>query len=262
MTTILPKFYYINLERANDREIHMKKFFKKLRKKTDFDVRYQRIDALDASKEDLSKYSNLNIDMMYHRRHTLQKATPVEFAVCYSHIKAMKQFVDDKDNTDEFAFICEDDLDLFKLDKDFFKNLLNETIEKAKECEIISLACVGSPNLLLEILPNVKNHTYLSFSENKGKLYGAACYIISKKLAKDIVGRFWKDNQFIIPVNHNSMVADHFIYPNARNASFLIPSLFTLRQENDSYIHPEHLPMHERVQKILFLMWHKIGVTK
>ena len=74
MTTILPKFYYINLERANDREIHMKKFFKKLRKKTDFDVRYQRIDALDASKEDLSKYSNLNIDMMYHRRHTLQKA--------------------------------------------------------------------------------------------------------------------------------------------------------------------------------------------
>ena len=33
----------------------------------------------------------------------------------------MKQFVDDKDNTDEFAFIFEDDLDLFKLDKDFLK---------------------------------------------------------------------------------------------------------------------------------------------
>ena len=42
----------------------------------------------------------------------------------------------------------------------------------------------------------------------------------------------------------------------------MIPSLFTLRPENDSYIHSEHLSMHERVQISMFKMWNNFNVTK
>ena len=81
-------------------------------------------------------------------------------------------------------------------------------------------------------------------------------------MATELVKKFWKDDKLIIDPNHNSMVADHFIYPQSKNTTFLIPSLFTLRRENDSYIHSEHLEMHEKVQITMFNMWNNFNVTK
>jgi GR25 family glycosyltransferase involved in LPS biosynthesis len=262
MDIILPKFYYINLDRAKDREEHMAKFFKKLEKKTKLKARYSRVSGLDAKTENLEKFSNLKVSQMWHRKENNFKARPAEFGVCYSHLKAMKTFLDDESNTDEYAFICEDDLELFRLDKNYFQELLSTVIKKGEDCDIISVACGGSPNLLTELVPKIKEPTFLSFMENRGRLYGAVCYLITRKLAKKIIDLHWKNDKFIIPKDHNSMVSDHFIYPLARNACFLIPSLFTLRKDNDSYIHPEHLPMHENVQQLLFLMWHNIGAIK
>ena len=54
---------------------------------------------------------------MWHKKDNGVKAIGPEFGCCYSHIKSMQAFIDDKENTDDVAFICEDDLELFKIEK-------------------------------------------------------------------------------------------------------------------------------------------------
>mgnify|MGYP001174373476 CR=1 FL=1 len=70
------------------------------------------------------------------------------------------------------------------------------------------------------------------------------------------------EDKLIIDPNHESMVADHFIYPQCKETTFMIPSLFTLRKQNDSYIHSEHLKMHDEVQVMMFKMWAKFNIAK
>jgi uncharacterized protein (DUF1919 family) len=112
------------------------------------------------------------------------------------------------------------------------------------------------------MVETTKGPTFLDYHRNRGKLYGTGCYMISRKLAEKIVKKYWKDGKLIIQPNHQSMVADHFIYPQGEQATFLIPSLFTLRKENDSHIKPAHLEMHDNVQKMMFNMWNRFNVTK
>ena len=45
---MIPKFYFINMNKSEDRHNHMKKFFKKLGKRLDEKIRFQRVEALDA----------------------------------------------------------------------------------------------------------------------------------------------------------------------------------------------------------------------
>ena len=116
---MLPKFYYINLERSKDRLEHMNKFFKKVQKKTGMKPRHMRIEAFDGGKENVDDYSNLRLIDMWHRKDNFRKASGPEFGCTYSHIKSMKHYLDDKDNTDDIAFICEDDLELFKIGQEF-----------------------------------------------------------------------------------------------------------------------------------------------
>ena len=120
---MLPKFYFINLDRSDDRLQHMTKFFKKVEKKTGMKPRYQRIKAFDGRNENVDNYSNLKLKDMWHKKENYRKAIGPEFGCTYSHIKSMKAFLDDKDNTDDIAFICEDDLELFKIGKDSVLNL-------------------------------------------------------------------------------------------------------------------------------------------
>jgi len=262
MEVNLPKFYFINLDRSEDRLQHMTKFFKKMGKKTGFEVRYQRIKAFDGKNENVNAHSNLKLENMWHRKETNRKASGPEFGCTYSHIKSMKAFLDDKDNKDDIAFICEDDLELFRLDKESFKEILDKTIKLTLENELIAVSCVGSPNLIQPMIPSTKSPQYVDYHDNRGALYGTGCYMISRDLAKKITDRHWKDDKLILDRYHNSMVADHFIYPQAKRTKFMIPSLFAIKPENDSYIHQEHVSMHDNVQKMMFLMWHNIGMAK
>ena len=54
---MLPKFYFINLDRSEDRLQHMNKFFRKIKKKTEFEPRYLRISAFDGKNELLLNFS-------------------------------------------------------------------------------------------------------------------------------------------------------------------------------------------------------------
>jgi len=258
---MLPKFYFINLDRSEDRLQHMTKFFKKIEKKTDIKPRYQRIKAFDGRTENVNNYSNLKLKDMWHKKENNRKATGPEFGCTYSHIKSMRTFLDDKDNTDDIAFICEDDLELFKIGKEFFSSILNEAIHSTRKNDLVAVSCVGSPNIIGPMIDNIKNPVFLNYQSNRGKLYGTGCYAITRKLAEKIASKYWKDNKLIIPEDHVSMVADHFIYPQSENTLFMIPSMFAIKPENDSYIHSEHLSMHDNVQKMMFQMWNNFNIT-
>ena len=259
---MLPKFYFINLDRSPDRLKHMNKFFRKVEKKTGFNPRFQKISGFDGGKENVDNYSNLKLKNMWLNRGQGRKAIGPEFGCTYSHIKAMKAYLDDKENTDDVAFMCEDDLELFKIEKEYFHNIVEECVERTKKIELVSVSCVGSPIIIGPMVDTVKGPTFLDYHNNRGKLYGTGCYAISRKLAQKIVSKHWNNGKLIIDPNHQSMVADHFIYPQGDKTSFIVPSLFTLRKENDSYIHSEHLQMHDRVQISMFKMWDKFNVTK
>lgn len=259
---MLPKFYFINLDRSPDRLKHMNKFFRKVQKKTEMHPRFQRISGFDGGKENVDNFCNLKLKNMWLNRSQGRKAIGPEFGCTYSHIKAMKAYLDDKENTDDVAFMCEDDLELYKIEKEYFHKIVKECVDKTRKIELVSVSCVGSPIIIGPLVETSKGPTFLDYHNNRGKLYGTGCYMISRKLAKKIVDKYWKNNKLIIDSNHNSMVADHFIYPQGLNTTFMIPSLFTLRKENDSYIHSEHLEMHNNVQIMMFKMWDRFNVTK
>ena len=258
---MLPKFYFINLDRSEDRLKHMEKFFKKIHKKTELKPRFLRIKAFDGKNENVDNFSNLNLNDMWHKKEQNRKAIGPEFGCTYSHIKAMHTFINDKENTDDVAFICEDDLELFKINKDYFKSVLETIIQKTINNDLVAVSCVGSPNIIIPLMQQVNNPVFLNYHNNRGKLYGTGCYLITRKLAKKIVELQWKNDKLIIPAEHTSMVADHFIYPQGHNTSFMIPSLFAIKPENDSYIHVEHLSMQESVQKLMFQMWDNFNIA-
>ena len=262
MENSLPKFYFINLDRSNDRLKHMEKFFKKLGKKMKLNVKFERIKAFDGKNENVDNFYNLKLKNMWHGKTRNVKAIGPEFGCTYSHIKAMKTFLNDSNNTDDLAFICEDDLELFRLDKDKFKETLDATILLAKEHELVAVSCVGSPNLIQPMINNTKAINYVDYNENRGRLYGTGCYMITRTLAKKIVNKYLKDDKLILDKHHETMVADHFIYPLAKKTKFMIPSLFAIKPENDSYIHSEHTSMHDNVQKLMYLLWYQIGFIK
>ena len=258
---MLPKFYYINLERSKDRLEHMNKFFKKVEKKTGMKPRFKRIEAFDGGKENVDDFCNLKLTNLWHKKEDHRYATGPEFGCTYSHIKSMKHFLDDKDNTDDIAFICEDDLELFKIGKEYFSSILKQIIDATRKHELVAISCVGSPILIAPMIDQIKNPAFVDYHANRGKLYGTGCYAITRDLAKRIIDRHWKNNKLIISENHNSMVADHFIYPQAAKTMFMIPSLFAIKPDNDSYIHSEHLSMHDRVQKMMFQMWNNFNIA-
>lgn len=257
---MLPKFYYINIQNCDSRQTHMINFFKKLEYRTKLKCRIERINALDANNVNISDYSNLSIDEMWNSRNS-KKAVPGEFGCSYSHLKSLDRFINDVDNKDDYAFICEDDIDLFKINIDFFISMISKIIDHVKKTDLVSVSCVGSPVIINQLIDKIENPVFLDYNSNKGCLYGTGCYIISRKLATEIVSKYWKDNKFIIPNDHNSIAADHFLYPLSRSSSFMIPSLFTIKINNNSYIHSEHIMMQDNVQKLMFKIWKKLNLT-
>ena len=260
---MIPKFYFINLEFHKDRLDHMEKFFSKLERKSKLQVQRKRINALNGNEikenSSISKYCNKSFEDLHDRG---KKASPGEFGCTYSHLKAMNEFINDSSYNYDYAFICEDDIDLFKIDINFFMAILGKVIENISKNEIISLSCVGSPIIIGKISEDIQSPVFVDYNTNKGGFYGTGCYMITRNLAKKILSNFWKNNKFILPDKFDTMVADHFIYAQSLKTSFMIPSLFTIKVDNDSFIHHDHVFMHDNVQRIMFEVWKKFNIAK
>jgi len=159
----MPKIYYINLKKSKDRNEYIIKHF------YDYSINnYERIEA-----EDINDHKNLKF---------LEGDLPegiclVEAIVILSHIKALQQFLNHKE---EWAIICEDDLDLSTSRmwnftwNDFFVRL-------PKNTNIVQL--VNSTRTTKQ--PNFHFHhrTFWDFN--------TTAYLINKKQAKLIIDQYF-----------------------------------------------------------------------
>jgi len=90
----LPKIYYINLKKSLDRNNYMINQFKQYKISN-----YERVDA-----EDILNYKNLS----FLNGELPKGIRPVEAIVTFSHLKAIKKFIDSEE---DWAIIVEDDVD-------------------------------------------------------------------------------------------------------------------------------------------------------
>ena len=91
-----PPAYYINLERCPERDLHMIELF------SEHSIRYSKVKGFDG--QSLTDKEFRKIKSRYGR---MSKA---EFGCTYSHFMAIKAYLEDKENSDDYAMICEDDL--------------------------------------------------------------------------------------------------------------------------------------------------------
>jgi GR25 family glycosyltransferase involved in LPS biosynthesis len=199
--------YFINLNRSTERRNNMYKTLSKTNskfKKKLFDV--HRINAIDGKLKNYATIMN----------------SSSEIACTLSHIKAINTAYA---NNNEFAFICEDDIDLDQF-------YINYT--KFIEClQFISAETEIIQGCVLDIQFYNSCEVIKPWKSN---YYGTQLYIISRKGMKKIL------ETNLIKYYQNA--ADYLIYKNAKTVSITIPLCKT--QYNESTIHSSHLTIHEK----------------
>jgi glycosyl transferase family 25 len=95
--------YVINLERSNDRWLHIHKHL------SDLGIVHQRVDAIDGQ---LHSLNNSGYDVVRNKNEYFAPLKNTEIACHLSHIKALKQFLNDP--SVEYALILEDDVELLE----------------------------------------------------------------------------------------------------------------------------------------------------
>lgn len=241
------KFYVINLQRATERAAYIKELFdlKKLSINRENNIKYQMVKAIDGA-EDIDKFCAVPHKFDPNDK-SGAKVTKYLLATTISHFKAIKTFAEDMDNNDEYAIITEDDV---AFDFCAYWNFtLGELIKKApKDWQIIQLVYGKSLS---------KQSKFRSlFTFIKGYGYSATAYLIKKSKAVEYTEKFFKDGILQNTNPNQRYVADYIIYDNAITYTH-VPSLLTYRNNNDSYIHPEHLPSHVKLKKENEDIWKK-----
>jgi len=99
----LLKTYVINLKRSTDRWLHIHEHL------SDLGIVHQRVGAIDAQ---LHNLNNSGYDVIRNKNEYFAPLKNTEIACYLSHIKALKQFLDDP--SVEYALILEDDVELLE----------------------------------------------------------------------------------------------------------------------------------------------------
>jgi GR25 family glycosyltransferase involved in LPS biosynthesis len=241
------KFYVINLRRATGRSAYIKELFdlKDLSLDHKIDIKYQIVEAVDGAD---------NVDKFCAVPHKIDPTdrscthmTKYVLATTISHFKAIKTFAEDTNNCDEYAIITEDDV---AFDFCTYWNFtLDELIKNApNDWQIIQLVYGKS------LSKASKFKTLFTFIKGYG--YSATAYLIKKSKAIEYTEKFFKDDIFQNTNPKQRYIADYIIYDNAITYTH-VPSLLTYRNNNDSYIHPEHLPNHVKLKKENDDLWKK-----
>lgn len=220
-----PKIFYINMEKSKERNDYMIKQFEDLNINN-----YERFDALC---EDNSK-----LDIIDKPRNK----TPEEYYCLLSHIKLIQHIYN---SGIEEAIICEDDVD-FSLSK-YWRFSLRNYFNKIIDREII-LLCNPSQKFI-----NDKPVSY-----NKDIHFFAMSYYINRKGCEKIINnlnyRLINNKYYLDLRNENNIEADIYLYSLAR--CYVLP-LVKSRDNNNSYLHPEHLKYHKQYDKYTYDFWTK-----
>jgi GR25 family glycosyltransferase involved in LPS biosynthesis len=152
---------------------------------------YQMIEAVDGS--------ITNWDDIVFNRQSLS-LTDSELGATISHLSTIKNWLETSDS--EYAIIIEDDLS-FETVKywDFtFKNFINSIKRKY---DILQFC----------IIHNFNVNTSLHIREYRD--WSAACYLITRKRAEDLISKHFVDGKYVLPQGFEAL-ADFIVYHGAK----------------------------------------------
>jgi len=217
--------YWINLDRSKERGANMERLF------TDpvfEDIDIVRVAAFDGKKPDII-YSRL--------ANTNKKYSDVEYGCTLSHLECIRQFAESTEPGHDIALIMEDDATLEY--KPYWRQSIWTVMKNAPyDWDIIQIAITSE-----EINAPL-------YKLNNSNIYSTLAYIINRKSAQRFIHQIY-DSQtdtytLKTEINH---VADQYIYHTTNTYTYKYP-FFTYPLENDSTIHPDHLPTHVRTKEI------------
>ena len=223
--------YWINLDRSNDRRIHMNTIFEDPVFKN---MHIERISAVDGRNSN-AVYPKLNF--MYKQKNDY------EYACMLSHLETIRRF---SRTNYEVALIMEDDVTLEL--KKYWRKSVREIIENApSDWEVIQLCYIinggrTNPNQFKLYQRNLRNICV-----------SAAAYLINNKTAKKIINDIYVDGKYNLEhyiIHH----ADCYIFSKTITYTYKYP-YFIYKSNNDSLLHPEDLNHHERSKRKVIEMY-------
>jgi GR25 family glycosyltransferase involved in LPS biosynthesis len=274
--------YWINLERANKRRIHMEEIFQHSFFK---DKMIERIEAYDGKEENVLDWFTIDgepvelnkKDDFYTRimRWSLLKnigfvkrwrekriewyksLSPIEkigycngrlskgeYACTLSHIETIRKF---SESPYEIALIFEDDVTM-EYEK-YWKKSIEQVIRDAPEdWEILQLCYISNNHIFNdEYTLNENNVRFYDEGDDSQDAYSCAAYIINKDAANKIMDKIYTNEHYDLTHKYHH-VADFLIYDLLRTYIYKYP-YFIYRTKNDSYLHPDHLSGHVKSKK-------------
>ena len=221
-----PKVIWINLDRCAKRKAYMEQLLKK------YAITNYRIRAVDGTNPRDPELVNICIKN--------NRLTAPENACACSHLKAMKFFVDNIEDSEIIIF--EDDISF-----DFLQFIPYDWSEFIKNLptgyDVIQLAITYENGSI--------NNTLIK-TDPSSKYYCSAAYLITKLGAQKILDRYYSDifRKYDLSVQEYA-TADSMI--SSTGSTYSIP-IFTY-QTSDSTIHPRHIYTHNRSKLQQYQLW-------
>ena len=159
--------YLINLDRSTDRLLSAERHFNAI------DLEFERVVAIDASKENLSSYS---IDReVFQRTHGRANIRAGEIGCYFSHLKALEVFIN---SGKEFGLILEDDV---KPESNLLP-VLDTLLCWSEDWDIVSLFHFhrGAPIV-------VRKGSECSLAVHLAHISSSAAYLVNKKAAMSLL---------------------------------------------------------------------------
>jgi GR25 family glycosyltransferase involved in LPS biosynthesis len=231
------KFYWINLERAPHRKERMEKEFEKR------NIKNQKIVAFDGQSVDFKPFIDTKIPFTQLSKHKFEVATTL------SHLKALHAFANDGADV---GIICEDDLS-FEYESLWKKSLQDQINEAPPGWTVLQLGLtINIPKEWHNIM--AANKTY---HQRKSHWYSALAYAVKREHALRVL------SEHSIPVgekafscrlklgNIEQAQSERVVIGTGATKYMVYPPVFTYPSRNDSFIHPNHLRMHESSKNMI-----------
>lgn len=221
-----PMLYWINLEECKDRYANMTKQLKGFK----YDVRIRALSEPDI----------LNYNPKWYSKSQMS-------CLC-SHLKAMRVSLQDKDRS--YAVICEDDIDLKRIEN--FHEIIFYYIKSAPaNWDVLQLFWINpthdtnKPNKKVLSRSDIVSERWLVWERWTQHRFSTLIYIIRKEYMKRLL-TFAKN----INVNTKHLVADEFIYNKGNTYTIDVP-YYMDDLRFDSMINKENRMMHQRNKEFL-----------
>jgi GR25 family glycosyltransferase involved in LPS biosynthesis len=223
--------YWINLNRSVDRRNNMNKL---LADEAFNGIPNKRISAFDGTQNPSSVFNKIIIES--------KKQTNSEYACLLSHMEAIRDF----NNSDmDIALIFEDDVTLEF--KKYWEKSTQEIMDNApKDWDIILLSYIYYNDMSPRILFYSWDKNNKEYDRALNNYYSSLSYIINKKGSHKLIDNIYNAETKQYTFERNTVHVSDVYLEQITNAYAYKYPMFIYKSENDSTIHADHLPLHEK----------------